>query len=44
MTATIALSPESQERLEFLASQTGRSKASLLLVMIERGFDDIEDY
>lgn len=44
MATTIVLSPESEERLDFLASQTGRSKSSLLHEMIERGLDGIEDY
>lgn len=44
MTTTISLSPESEERLGFLASQTGRSKSSLLREMIDRGLDDVEDY
>ena len=44
MTTTITLSPESEERLDFLASQTGLSKSSLLQEMIERGMEDIEDY
>ena len=44
MATTITLSPESEERLDFLASQTGRSKSSLLHEMIDCGLDDIEDY
>lgn len=44
MATMIVLSPESEERVNFLASQTGRSKSSLLHEMIERGLDDIEDY
>ncbi len=44
MATTIVLSSESEERLDFLASQTGRSKASLLREMIERGLEDVEDY
>ena len=44
MATTISLSPESEERLDFLASQTGRSKASLLSEMVDRGLDDVEDY
>ena len=44
MPTTIVLSPESEERLDFLASQTGRSKLSLLHEMIDRGLDDVEDY
>ena len=44
MATTIFLSPESEERLDFLASQTGRSKSSFLREIIDRGLDDIEDY
>lgn len=44
MATTIVLSPESEERLDFLPSQTGRSKSSLLHEMIDRGIDDVEDY
>lgn len=44
MATTIVLSPESEERLDFLASKTGHSKEFLLHEMIERGMEDIEDY
>ena len=44
MATTIVLSPETEERLDFLASETGRSKEFLLNEMIERGIEDIEDY
>ena len=44
MATTIVLPPESEERLDFLASQTGRSKASLLSEMVDRVLDDVEDY
>ncbi len=44
MTTTIDLTPEAEERLDFLASRTGRSKASFLHEIIDRGLDDIEDY
>ena len=44
MVTTILLSPESEERLDFLASQTGRSKSSFLREIIDRGLDDVEDY
>jgi RHH-type rel operon transcriptional repressor/antitoxin RelB len=44
MATTITLSPESEERLDFLASQTGRSESYLLHEMIDRGLDDVEDY
>ena len=44
MATTIVLSPEAEERLDFLASETGRSKEFFLQEMIERGMEDIEDY
>ena len=44
MPTSIRLSPESEQRLDFLASQTGRSKAFYLRELIESGLDDLEDY
>ena len=44
MASTIALSPETEERLDALVTQTGRSKSTLLREIIERGLEDIEDY
>ncbi len=44
MAITIALSPETEERLDFLVSRTGRSKSALLREAVERGLDDVEDY
>ena len=44
MTTTIVLSTETEQRLDFLASETGRSKESFLDEVIERGMEDIEDY
>ena len=41
---SIRLSPETEQRLAFLASQTGRSKAFYLREIIERGLEDVEDY
>lgn len=41
---SIRLSVESEQRLNFLASQTGRSKAFYLRELIESGLDDLEDY
>jgi len=41
---SIRLSPESEQRLNFLASQTGRSRAFYLRQLIESGLDDLEDY
>ena len=44
MPTSIRLAPEIEERLNFLAAQTGRSKAFYLREIIERGLDDMEDY
>ena len=44
MPTSIRLTPEVEERLNFLAAQTGRSKAFYLREIIERGLDDMEDY
>ncbi len=44
MATSVQLSPEAEERLDFLASRTGRSKSFLLREIIECGLDDIEDY
>lgn len=44
MPTSIRLPEETEKRLDFLASQTGRSKAYYLREMIEHGLDDMEDY
>ena len=44
MVTTIALSPETEQRLNALAAQTGRPAESLLQESLERGIDDVEDY
>ena len=44
MATSIRLSAKAEQRLEFLASQTGRTKAFYLRQMIENGLDDLEDY
>lgn len=44
MPTTVRLSPETENRLAFLASQTGRPKAFYLREIIERGIEDMEDY
>ena len=44
MATSIRLSPETERRLAFLASQTGRTKAFYLREIIDRGLEDIEDY
>ena len=44
MATSIRLAPGTEQRLDFLASQTGRTKAFYLREMIERGLEDMEDY
>ena len=44
MATTIQLSHEDEERLDYLASKTGRSKEFYLKELIERGLEDVEDY
>lgn len=44
MATSVRLSVETERRLAFLASQTGRTKAFYLREIIDRGLDDIEDY
>ncbi|WP_137933821.1 type II toxin-antitoxin system RelB family antitoxin [Mesorhizobium comanense] len=44
MPTSIRLAPEIEERLDFLATKTGRSKAYYLRELIERGLEDVEDY
>ncbi len=44
MATSIRLAPEIEQRLDFLASQTGRAKTYFLREMIERGLEDIGDY
>lgn len=44
MSTTFHFSPEFEERLNILASETGRSKESLVREIVERGMEDIEDY
>ncbi|WP_142804339.1 MULTISPECIES: type II toxin-antitoxin system RelB family antitoxin [Tepidiphilus] len=44
MPTSIRLSPEVEQRLDFLAQRTGRSKAYYLRELIERGLEDLEDY
>ena len=36
--------PETEKRLDFLAAQTGRSKAYYLREMIEQDLEELEDY
>ena len=44
MATSIRLAPEADQRLDFLASQTGRTKAFYLRELVERGLEDLEDY
>ena len=44
MATSVRLAPEVEERLNFLAAQTGRSKAFYLRQVIEQGLEDLEDY
>ena len=44
MATSIRLSPEIEQRLAFLASQTGRTKSYFLRAIIEKGIEDMEDY
>jgi RHH-type rel operon transcriptional repressor/antitoxin RelB len=44
MATSIRLAPETEQRLDYLASQTGRTKAFYLREMIEQGIQDMEDY
>ena len=44
MATSIRLAPELEQRLDFLAASTGRTKAFYLREVIEHGLSDIEDY
>jgi len=44
MATSIRLDPEVEQRLDFLATQTGRTKAFYLRELITRGMEDLEDY
>lgn len=44
MLTSIRLDPQTDRRLGFLATRTGRSKAFYLRELIERGLENIEDY
>lgn len=44
MATSIRLEPEVEKRLDFLAKQTGRTKAFYLRELITRGMEDLEDY
>ena len=44
MPTSIRLAPETEQRLDFLASSTGRTKAYYLREIIDNGLADLEDY
>ncbi len=44
MPTSIRLDSETEARLDFLATQTGRTKAYYLREIIEKGLEEIEDY
>ena len=44
MTTTIDLTPDIEQRLDVLATRTGRTKAFCLHEIIEQGIADMEDY
>ena len=44
MATSIQLTSDTEQRLDALVSQTGRSKAFYLRELIERGIEDLEDY
>ena len=44
MATSIQLTPDTEQRLDLLVSQTGRSKAFYLRELIERGIENLEDY
>jgi RHH-type transcriptional regulator, rel operon repressor / antitoxin RelB len=44
MATSLRLPPEIEKRIDFLASQTGRTKAFYLRQIIESGLAEIEDY
>ena len=44
MATSIRLDPTLEQRLNNLATQTGRSKAYYLRELVKNGLDDLEDY
>lgn len=44
MATSVRLTPEIEQRLDFLASHTGRTKAFYLREIIEKGIEDMENY
>ena len=44
MATSIRLDPKTEQRLEYLALTTGRTKAYYLRQLIESGLEDLEDF
>jgi len=44
MVTSVRLAAETERRLDYLASHTGRTKAYYLREIIEQGIEDLEDY
>ena len=44
MPTSIRLAADMEQRLDFLASHTGRTKAYYLREIISQGIEDLEDY
>jgi len=44
MAVSITLDPDIEQRLDQLATKTGRTKSFYLRELIEGGFDDLEDF
>lgn len=44
MSTSVRLTPETEQRLDYLASHTGRTKAYYLREIINRGIAEMEDY
>ena len=44
MATSIRLAPETEQRLDYLAAYTGRTKAYYLREIIEHGIEETEDY
>ncbi|WP_338911946.1 type II toxin-antitoxin system RelB family antitoxin [Mycetohabitans rhizoxinica] len=44
MATSVRLTPETEQRLDYLASHTGRTKAYYLREIIDRGIAEMEDY
>ena len=44
MATSIRLAPETEQRLDFLAAHTGRTKAYYLREIIEQSIEEMKDY